>query len=76
MAVFCFLFWWFPMGLYRNAEWTDAVHSRGITAFLHLWVFFVFTSTFANALIAAIETEQVAGACLNFFFNIMFVFAG
>ncbi|KAK1144148.1 Multidrug resistance protein [Aspergillus melleus] len=64
------------MGLYRNAEWTDTVHSRGITTCLHLWVLFVFTSTFANMLIAGIETEQVAGAFLNFFFNIMFAFAG
>ncbi|KAL2844337.1 ABC-2 type transporter-domain-containing protein [Aspergillus pseudoustus] len=76
MGLFSFLFWYFPLGLYRNAEWTDAVHSRGITACLHLWVFFVFTSTFANMLIAGIETEQVAGALLNFFFNIMFAFAG
>ncbi|OJI99476.1 hypothetical protein ASPVEDRAFT_60490 [Aspergillus versicolor CBS 583.65] len=76
MAIFSFLFWYFPLALYRNAEWTDAVHSRGITVCLHMWIFFAFTSTFANMLIAGIETEQVAGAFLNFFFNIMFAFAG
>lgn len=41
-----------------------------------MWIFFAFTSTFANLLIAGIETEQVADAFLNFFFNIMFAFAG
>ncbi|KAB8201683.1 ABC-2 type transporter-domain-containing protein [Aspergillus parasiticus] len=76
MAIFSFLFWYFPMGLYRNAEWTDTVHSRGVATCLHLWIFFAFTSTFANMLIAGIETEQVAGGFLNFFFNVMFAFAG
>ena len=41
-----------------------------------MWIFFAFTSTFANLLIAGIKTEQVAGAFLNFFFNIMFASAG
>ncbi|CAG8032130.1 unnamed protein product [Penicillium salamii] len=76
MGLLSFLFWYFPLGLQRNAEWTDAVNSRGITTCLHMWIFFSFTSTFANMLIAGIETEQVAGAFLNFFFNIMFAFAG
>ncbi|KAL4919820.1 hypothetical protein BDW62DRAFT_178518 [Aspergillus aurantiobrunneus] len=64
------------MGFQRNVEWTDAVHLREITICLHMWVFFSFTSTFANMLIAGIETEQVAGAFLNFFFNVMFAFSG
>lgn len=76
MGIFSFLFWYYPLGLQRNAQWTDAAHSRGITTCLHMWIFFAFTSTFANMLIAGIETEQVAGAFLNFFFNIMFAFAG
>ncbi|KAK7421173.1 Multidrug resistance protein [Neonectria punicea] len=52
MSVFCFVSWYFPIGLYRNASFTDAVDSRGITMFLHVWVFFVFTSTFATIILA------------------------
>jgi hypothetical protein len=76
MAVFSFLFWYFPMGLYRNAQHTDAVHSRGITVFLHVWAFFVFSGTFGNMIIAGIDTAEVAGGIVNLFFVLMFAFAG
>lgn len=64
------------MGLYRNAEWTDQVHSRGITMFLHVWMFFLLTSTFANMVIAAIESADVAGGIVNLLMILMFAFCG
>lgn len=76
MSVFCFICWYFPIGLYRNARWTDAVHSRGSNVFLHVWVFFVFTSTFAHMMIAAIDTAEVAGGIVNLFLVMMFAFCG
>ncbi|KAJ6440945.1 ABC transporter CDR4 [Purpureocillium lavendulum] len=76
MGVFCFVCWYFPIGLYRNAEWTDQVNSRGITMFLQVWIFFVFTSTFANMIIAAIETAEVAGGIVNLLMIMMFAFCG
>ncbi|KAF3023105.1 hypothetical protein E8E14_013473 [Neopestalotiopsis sp. 37M] len=76
MAVLCFVCWYFPIGLYRNAYFTDSVDSRGITAFLHVWAFFMFTSTFANMIIAGLESADVAGAIANLFFIMMFLFCG
>lgn len=76
MGVFCFFCWYFPIGLYRNAEWTNQVDSRGITMFLHVWVFFIFSSTFANMVIAAIESADVAGGIVNLFMIMMFAFCG
>ncbi|KAH6962895.1 ABC transporter CDR4 [Fusarium avenaceum] len=76
MAVFSFLFWYFPLGLYHNAEHTDSVHSRGITVFLNIWVFFMFSSTFGSMIIAGIDTAEVAGGVVNLFFIMMFAFAG
>lgn len=64
------------MGLYRNAEWTDQAHSRGITMFLHVWMFFLLTSTFANMVIAAIESADVAGGIVNLLMILMFAFCG
>ena len=68
MSVFCFVCWYFPIGLYRNAEWTDQVHSRGITIFLLIWAFFIFASTFAHVLIA--------GGIMNLLFVKIFEFCG
>ncbi|ETS76917.1 hypothetical protein PFICI_10791 [Pestalotiopsis fici W106-1] len=76
MAVLCFVCWYFPIGLYRNAYFTNTVDSRGITAFLHVWAFFMFTSTFANMIIAGLESADVAGAIANLFFIMMFLFCG
>ncbi|CAI4214415.1 unnamed protein product [Parascedosporium putredinis] len=76
MSVFCFVCWYFPIGLYRNAYPTDATDSRGITMFLHVWAFFVFSSTFADMAIAAITSVEIAGAVVNLFVIMMFTFCG
>ncbi|KAK7449547.1 hypothetical protein CaCOL14_013316 [Colletotrichum acutatum] len=76
MAIFSFLFWFYPMRLDRNAEWTDSVHSRGVTLFLICWVFFLFSSTFAHLMIAGLGSAEVAGGIMNLLFILMFAFCG
>ncbi|KAK7414105.1 Multidrug resistance protein [Neonectria punicea] len=76
MSIFYYVCWYYPVGLYKNAEWTDSVHSRGITMFLHLWIFFVFASTFAHLMIAGIPTADMAGGVMNLFLIMMFTFCG
>ncbi|KAI8649075.1 putative ABC1 transport protein [Fusarium keratoplasticum] len=76
MSLFAYICFYYPIGLYKNAEWTDAVHSRGITMFLHLWIFFVYTSTFAHMLIAGLPTADVAGGAGNLLLIMMFTFCG
>ena len=76
MAVFSFLFWYFPMRLDRNAEGTDSVSSRGVTLFLICWAFFLLSSTFAHLLIAGLGSAEVAGGILNLLFILMFAFCG
>lgn len=76
MAVFSFICWYFPVGLYRNAEWTDQVHSRGITVFLLVWVFFMFTSTFSHMVIAGLPNPEVAGGIGTLMYIVMFAFCG
>ena len=72
----CFFCWYYPIGLYRNAEWTGQVESRGITMFLQVWMYFLFSSTFANMVIAGIESPDVAGGIVNLFMIMMFTFCG
>lgn len=76
MSVFCYVCWYFPIGLYRNARWTDSVDSRGMTMFLQLWIFFMFASTFAHLMIAGVPTADIAGGLMNLFLIMMFAFCG
>jgi ABC-type multidrug transport system permease subunit len=76
MGVLCFICWYFPIGLYKNAEHTDSVDSRGFTTFMHIWVFFLFASTFAHMIIAGIGSADVAGGIVNLFMVMMFTFCG
>ncbi|GKT46795.1 ZEB2-regulated ABC transporter 1 [Colletotrichum spaethianum] len=76
MAVLSFVCWYFPIGLYRNAYPTDSVDSRGITMFLQVWMFFIFTVSFAFMLIAGLPNAEMAGGLLNLFAIMMFLFCG
>lgn len=64
------------MGLYRNARYTDTEHSRGILVFLFIWVFFLFSSTFAHLIIAGIDSAEVAGGLVGLLTVMMFTFCG
>lgn len=76
IAVLSFIVWYFPIGLYRNAEWTDQVHSRGVTTFLFVWAFFMLASSFGHLMIAGLPNADIAGAVLNLLFIMMFAFCG
>lgn len=62
MAVFSFFVWYYPIGLYRNAEYTDNIHERGFLTFLVLLCSFLFASTFGHLLIAGLESEEIASS--------------
>ena len=62
MAIFCFLVWVYPVGLYRNMQQTDYVDSRSFHTVLITLATFLFTSSPAHMLIAGCPDEEVAGA--------------
>jgi ABC-type multidrug transport system permease subunit len=62
MAVFAFFVWYYPIGLYRNANFTDTVASRGFLTFLNLETSFLFASSFGHMLIAGVGSEEVASS--------------
>lgn len=76
MAVMIFFCWYYPIGLYRNAIPTHAVHERGGLMFLLVWEFLLFTSTFTNMVIAAIEDAETGGNIANLMFSLTLVFCG
>ncbi|KAE8446223.1 hypothetical protein EG329_012448 [Mollisiaceae sp. DMI_Dod_QoI] len=76
MAVLIYLCWYYPIGLYRNAEPTNSVTERGGLMFLLIWEFLLFTSTFTNMVIAAIDTAETGGNIANLMFSLTLVFCG
>ncbi|KAL2847588.1 ABC-2 type transporter-domain-containing protein [Aspergillus pseudodeflectus] len=76
VAVLMFFCWYYPVGLYRNAEPTDAVHERGALMFLFLLVFLWFTSTFAHMVIAGVDSAETGGNIANLVFALLLLFCG
>lgn len=75
-AVFIFLCWYYPIGLYRNAEPTDAVNLRAGQMFLFVWQFLLFTSTFSHMVIAGVELAEAGGNIANLCFSLCLIFCG
>ncbi|KAF1938793.1 ABC transporter CDR4 [Clathrospora elynae] len=76
MAVIIFFCWYYPIGLYRNAEPTDAVAYRGFQLFLFVWMFLLFTSTFTHMVIAGIDSAETGGNIANLMFSLCLIFCG
>lgn len=76
MAIISFIVWYYPVGFYKNAQFTDSVHSRGTLTLLLIWTAFLFGSTFAHVLIAGIGSSEEASALANLFGIMMYAFCG
>jgi ABC-type multidrug transport system permease subunit len=76
MAVPAYFCWYYPIGLYVNAEPTNAVIERGGTMFLLILLFMMFTSTFTIMVIAGIEQPETGGQIAQLLFSLSLVFCG
>ncbi|KAK6461714.1 multidrug resistance protein [Scheffersomyces coipomensis] len=73
ISFFC---WYYPVGLYRNAEPTDQVHSRGVLMWLLITGFYVFTSTMGHLCLSFNEIPDNAGNLSTFLFTMCTNFCG
>ncbi|KAF2008613.1 pleiotropic drug resistance protein, ABC superfamily [Aaosphaeria arxii CBS 175.79] len=76
MAVLSFFVWYYPIGLYQNAEYTNTVHSRGFLSFLVILSSFLFASSFGHMLIAGLESEEIASSIATLIGIMMYAFCG
>lgn len=76
MALAAYLCWYYPIGLYQNAEFTHAVASRGGLTFLFIWAFMMFTSTSTHMLVAGIDSADSAGSVGNICYMLCISFCG
>lgn len=76
MAVIMYFCWYYPVGLYRNAEPTGEVSERGALMFLFILSFLVFSGTFSTFIIAGFETAEAGGNIANLMFTLCLIFCG
>ncbi|KAI8286692.1 ZEB2-regulated ABC transporter 1 [Colletotrichum sp. SAR11_240] len=74
-AVIFFFCWYYPARFFRNTT-PDDVSIRGFTVFLFIWMFFLWTSTFSQLAIVAIETADLASIPASFFAILCMSFCG
>jgi ATP-binding cassette subfamily G (WHITE) protein 2 (PDR) len=76
MGALMFFCWYYPVGLYHNAEDAGQVTERGALMFLLLVAFLLFTSTFTDFIIAGFETAEAGGNIANLLFTLCLIFCG
>ncbi|KAJ6149147.1 hypothetical protein N7471_000346 [Penicillium samsonianum] len=75
MAVIMYFCWYYPVGFVRNTTPDDQA-IRGFSVFLLLWVYLLFTSTFAHFAIFWIDLPEVAGVLTSLFWMLCILFCG
>ncbi|KUJ09554.1 putative ABC transporter [Mollisia scopiformis] len=76
MAVLIFFAWYYPSGLYRNAQFTHTVNERSATMFLLMLAYMMFTSTFGHMVQAGVELADMGGNYANLLFMLSLIFCG
>ncbi|RDW60660.1 AtrD-2 [Coleophoma cylindrospora] len=79
MAVFVYVSWYYPIGLYKNA--LNAIGGSQFTErsglmFFYVWGFLLFTSTFTHMMIAGMDSPETAGNVANLMFSLCLIFCG
>jgi len=76
MSLLIFLCFYYPIGLYKNAEPAGQVSERSALMFLLLWAFMMFTCTFTDMVIAGFESAEAGGNAANLLFMLCLIFCG
>jgi ATP-binding cassette subfamily G (WHITE) protein 2 (PDR) len=76
MSIFIFTAWYFPVGMYRNADSHHAAAGNGGTVLLFMWVYMMYMSTFAHMIQAGVELAAMAGNYANLLFMLTLIFCG
>jgi ATP-binding cassette, subfamily G (WHITE), member 2, PDR len=75
-AGLAFVLFYYPVGLNHNATFAHESAERGGLFFLLILAFYIFTSTFAHMMIAAIEDANTGGNLANTLFSLCLIFCG
>lgn len=75
-AVVSFFVFYYPIGFYENATYTDTVHERGFLSFLFILEFYIYSSTFAQMVVAGVDTAETGANIGNLLFTFFLLMCG
>ncbi|KAH9210215.1 putative ABC transporter [Leptodontidium sp. 2 PMI_412] len=76
MAILTFVGWYYPIGLYRNAEYNGTGAQSAVTVLLFMWMYMIFTSTFGHMVQAGVDSAEMGGNYANLLFMLSLIFCG
>lgn len=76
VGLIIFVTWYYPIGMYKNAQYAGQLNERGLLMFLFIQSFLLFTSTFTNMVIAGMDMAETAGNIANLMFSLCLIFCG
>lgn len=76
MSILIFVGWYYPLGLYRNADYNGIGAQSAGTVLLFMWLYMLFTSTFGHMVQAGVETADMGGNYANLLFMMSLIFCG
>lgn len=76
LAIVQFVAWYYPIGMYRNAASTDALHERSGLMFLLMWSYMLFSSSFSQ-MMATIMPDSATGINISsLLYSLSLIFCG
>lgn len=76
IAAIMYSCWYYPIGLFRNAQPTGQEAERSILMFLFILNFLLFTSTFAILVISAFDTAEAGVNFAGLLYTLCLIFCG
>ncbi|KAH8880464.1 hypothetical protein GQ53DRAFT_669719 [Thozetella sp. PMI_491] len=76
MAVFMYCCWYYPIGLFRNAELEDQVSERGALVFLFLLMFMILAGSFSTFMVSGFNAASNGGTLADLMFSLCMMFCG
>lgn len=76
MAVISFVVYYYPIGLYKNAQHSDTLNERSALMFLFILAFYLWVSTFTHFIIAGVETAETGANIGQLMFSLSLIFCG
>lgn len=75
-SVFVFICWYYPSGLWRNANSSFSTAERGGMTFTLIWLYFIFISTLSQAIAAGVEHSDTAVSIAQLLSGLCTLFCG
>lgn len=75
-SIFMWALFYYPVGLYKNAETAGQGTERGALMWLLFWQLLLWVSTFAHMCVSFVNSADEGGNVANFLFILVFFFCG